>query len=202
MKRLLGAVGLGIVWLAPCVSAQVIEVEANGIAYQTLTKSGITVMFNHLPGNLHQYTILQVAVSNGSQGPYVIRPEDFTFERADGEKIRAVPARTVIEMLRQKANGSDAIKLVTTYENAIYGSPHPQALKGWESRRQAAIAATGNKVTTSLLASALALVQTKLAAGDTIDGAVFFPTDGKPLGAGRLVVRTNTDTFEFNAEAN
>jgi hypothetical protein len=202
MKRLLGALGLGMVWLAPCASAQVIELQANGINYQTLTKSGITVMFNHLPVSLHQYAIVQVAVSNGSQGPYVIRPEDFTFERADGEKIRAVPARTVIEMLRQKGNGSDAIKLVTTYENAIYGSPHPQALRGWESRRQAAIAAAGNKVTTSLLASALALVQTKLAVGDTIDGAIFFPTDGKALGSGRLVVHTNTDTFEFNAEAN
>jgi len=202
MKRLLGALGLGMVWLSQCAPAQVIELQANGIAYQTLTKSGVTVMFNHLPANLHQYTILQVAISNGSQGPYIIRPEDFTFERTDGGKIRAVPARTVIEMLRQKANGNDAIKLVTTYENAIYGSPHPQALKGWEGRRQAAIASAGNKVTTSLLASALALVQTKLAVGDSTDGAVFFPTDGKPLGAGRLVVRTNTDTFEFNAEAN
>ena len=202
MKRLLGAFGLGMVWLSQCAPAQVIELQANGMTYQTLTKSGVTVMFNHLPGNLHQYAILQVAVSNGSQGPYIIRPEDFTFERADGEKIRAVPARTVIEMLRQKGNGNDAIKLVTPYENAIYGSPHPQALKGWEGRREAAIAAAGNKVTTSLLASALALVQTKLAVGDSTDGAVFFPTDGKPLGAGRLVVHTNTDTFEFNAEAN
>lgn len=202
MKRLLGALGLGVVWLSQSASAQVIELQANGMTYQTLTKSGITVMFNHLPGNLHQYTILQVAISNGSQGPYIIRPEDFTFERADGEKIRAVPARTVIEMLRQKGNGNDAIKLVTTYENAIYGSPHPQALKGWEGRRQAAIASAGNKVTTSLLASALALVQTRLAVGDSTDGAVFFPTEGKPLGPGRLVVHTNTDTFEFNAEAN
>jgi hypothetical protein len=202
MIRLLGAVGLGAVWLSQCLSAQVIEVQANGLTYQTLTKSGISVMFSHLPGNLHQYAILQVAVSNGSQGPYFIRPEDFTFERAGGVKIRAVPARTVIDMLRQKATGSDAIKLVTTYENGIYGSPQPAALKGYEARREAAIASTGNKVTTSLIASALALVQTKLAVGDTIDGAVFFPTDGKALGAGRLVVRTNTDTFEFNAEAN
>lgn len=202
MKRLLGAFGLGALWLCPCVFAQVIEVQNNGITYQTLTKSGITVMFNHLTGALHQYAILQVAVSNGSQGPYIIRPEDFTFERTGGEKIRAVPARTVIDMLRQKANGNDAIKLVTTYENGIYGSPQPQALKGYESRREAAIAGGGNKVTTSLIASALALVQTKLAVGDTTDGAVFFPTEGKPLGAGRLVVRTNTDTFEFNAEAN
>jgi hypothetical protein len=202
MKRLLGRFGLGVVCLSQCLSAQVIEVQANGLTYQTLTKSGITVMFNHLPGNLHQYTILQVAVSNGSQAPYIIRPEDFTFERAAGEKVRAVSARTVIEMLRQKGNGNDAIKLVTTYENGIYGSPQPQALKGYQARREAAIASTGNKVTTSLIASALALVQTKLAVGDTVDGAVFFPTEGKALGAGRLVVRTNTDTFEFNAEAN
>jgi len=202
MKRLLGAAGLGVAWLAWGASAQVIEVQSNGVTYQTLTKSGITVMFNHLAGNLHQYAIVQVAVSNGSHAPYIIRPEDFTFERADGEKIRAVPARVVIDMLRQKANGNDAIKLVTTYENAIYGSPHPQALKGWESRREAAIASTGNKVTTSLIASALALVQTKLAVGDSTDGAIFFPTDGKPLGGGRMVVRTNTDVFEFNTEAN
>ncbi len=136
MKRLLGAFGLGVVWLAQSASAQVIEVQSNGLTYQTLTKSGITVMFSHLPGNLHQYAIVQVAVSNGSQAPYIIRPEDFTFERSAGEKIRAVPARTVIEMLRQKGNGNDAIKLVTTYENGIYGSPHPQALKGYEARRE------------------------------------------------------------------
>ena len=200
MKRLLGAVGLGLALLCLCAWAQVIEVQSNGLTYQTLTRSGITVMFTHLPGALHQYAIVQVAVSNGSQGPYVIRPEDFTFERADGQKLRAVSAKTVIDMLRQKANGNDAIKLVTTYESGIYGNPHLKSLNGYESRRQAAIAATGTKVTTSLLASALALVQTKLAVGDSTDGAVFFPTDGKPMGSGRLVVRTNTDVFEFNAE--
>jgi len=200
MKRLLGAVGLALVLLCPCVRAQVIEVQSNGLTYQTLTRSGITVMFTHLPGALHQYAIVQVAISNGSQGPYVMRPEDFTFERADGQKVRAVSAKTVIDMLRQKANGNDAIKLVTTYESGIFGNPHLKSLNGYESRRQAAIAATDNKITTSLLASALALVQTKLAVGDSTDGAVFFPTDGKPLGSGRLVVRTNTDVFEFNAE--
>jgi hypothetical protein len=202
MKRLLGAVGLAAMWLSQCALAQVIELQSNGVTYQTLTRSGISVMFNHLQGNLHQYAIVQVAVSNGSQGPYIIRPEDFTFERADGEKIRAVSARTVIDMLRQKANGNDAIKLVTAYEASIYGNPQAPALKGYEARRQAAIAGGGNKLTTSLIASVLTLVQTKLAVGDTTDGAVFFPTDGKPLGAGRLVIRTNTDTFEFNPESN
>jgi len=160
----------------------------------------VTLMFTHLPGALHQYVIVQVAISNGSPGPYVIRPEDFTFERSDGQAIRAVSARAVIDMLLQKANGNDAIKLVTTYESGIYGNPHLKSTNGYESRRQAVIASTGNKKTTALLASALALVQTKLALGESTDGAVFFPTDGKPLGSGRLVVRTNTDVFEFNAE--
>jgi hypothetical protein len=200
MKRLLGAVSLALLSLCPCAPAQVIEVQSNGLTYQTLTRSGVTVMFTHLPVSLHQYVIVQVAVSNGSAGPYVIRPEDFTFERADGQKIRAVSARAVIDMLRQKANGSDAIKLVTTYESGIYGNPQLKSINGYESRRQAAIAATGTKVTTALIASALALVQTKLAVGDSTDGAVFFPTDGRPLGSGRLVVRTNTDVFQFNAE--
>jgi hypothetical protein len=170
------------------------------MTYQMLTRSGVTLMFTHLPGYLHQYTIVQVAISNGSEGPYIIRPEDFTFERTDGQRIRAVPARTVIDMLRQKANGNDAIKLVTTYEAGIYGNPHLKSLNGYESRRQAAIASGGTKMTSALIASALALVQTKLAKGDSTDGAVFFPTDGKPLGSGRLVVRTNTDVFEFNTE--
>jgi hypothetical protein len=200
MNRLLGARGLGLLLLCHCALAQVIEVQSNGLTYQTLTKSGVTLMFTHLPGSLHQYAIVQVAVSNGSQGPYVIRPEDFTFERADGQKIRAVSAHEVIEMLLKKATGSDAVKLVTTYEAGIYGNPHLKSTYGYESRRQAAIASTGTKVKTAVLASALALVQTKLAIGESTDGAVFFPTDGKPLGSGRLVVRTNTDTFEFNAE--
>ena len=200
MKRLLGAWCLALVPLCPCALAQVIEYQTNGLTYQTLTKSGVTVMFTHLEGNLHQYAIVQVAISNGSPGPYVIRPEDFTFERAGGEKIRAVPARTVIDMLLHKANGSDAVKLVSTYEAGIYGNPHLKSTSGYESRREAAIAATGTKVKTAALASALALVQTKLAVGESTDGAVFFPTDGKPLGSGRLVVRTNTDVWEFNAE--
>src|ERR1039457_5627672 len=122
MKWLLGAVGLSVLFLCHYSPAQVIEVQSNGLTYQTLTRSGVTLMFTHLPGALHEYAIVQVAISNGSQGPYIIRPEDFTFERADGEKIRAVSARTVIDMLRQKANGNDAIKLVTTYESGIYGN--------------------------------------------------------------------------------
>jgi len=200
MNRLPGACLLGLMLLYHCAQAQVIEVESNGLKYQTLTRSGVTLMFAHLPGALHQYSIIQVAVSNGAQGPYVIRPEDFTFERADGTVLRAVPARAVVDMLFKKANGNDVIKLVTAYEASIYGNPHLKSIHGYEDRRQAALASTGTKARAAAVASALAMVQTKLPPGDSTDGAVFFATEGKPLGAGRLVVHTNTDVFQFNPE--
>jgi hypothetical protein len=183
-----------------CAYGQVIEVESNGLKYQALTKSGVTIMFAHLPATVHEYAIVQVAVSNGSPGAYVIRPEDFTFVRADGTEVRAVPAHDVIEMLLKKANGSDMAKLVTTYEAGILGNPALKSTHGYEERRQAAIAYSGSKTRAAAVASALAMVLTKMAPGNSTDGAIFFPTSGKPLGAGHMVVRTNTDVWQFNAE--
>ncbi len=180
--------------------AQVIEFESKGMKYQTLTRGGVTVMYTHLPSHIREYSILQAAVSNGSGGPYVIRPEDFTFVRADGSALRATPARTVVAMLIDKGGRNDVIKLVGSYESALYGIQNMRSTNGYESRRQAALAMTAVKLKAAAAASAVALVQTKLAAGDSTDGAVFFSSAGKPLGPGRLVVRTNTDTFEFNAE--
>jgi hypothetical protein len=49
-------------------------------------------------------------------------------------------------------------------------------------------------------AGAIAFDYTKLAPAGATDGAVFIPNDGKPLTGGRLVVRTNTDVFQFNEE--
>ena len=95
-------------------SAQVIEFESGGLKYQTLTRNSVTVMFAHLPARVHEYAIIQVAVSNGAQAPVIIRPEDVTFERSDG--------------------------------------------------------------------------------------AVFFSTEGKPLGAGRVVMRNSSGEFSFNPE--
>ena len=46
----------------------------------------------------------------------------------------------------------------------------------------------------------MALVETKLAPAESTDGAVFFPSENRPLAGGKLVVRTNTDVFEFNTE--
>jgi hypothetical protein len=197
MNRLLGCAALALVCLG-CSSAQVIEFESNGLKYQTLTKSGVTLMFAQLPVHLREYAIVQVAVSNGSAGPYNIRPEDFTWMREDGTEMHATPAKTVVAVLSQKGTGNDVIKLVTTYEASVYGNSHMRSTNGYEQRRQAALAMSSTKLRAAATASALAMVQTKLAPGESTDGAVFFPTLGKLLGPGRLVVRTNTDLFEFN----
>ena len=190
------------VWMlwAGRAQAQVIEFESNGLKYQTLTRSGVTVMFAVMPQHLRDYAILQVAVSNGSKGPYVIRPEDFTFVRPDGVVLRAAPAREVVKMLEQKGSASDVIKLVTSYENSIYGNQHLKSTNGYEQRRQSVLAMGSVKLKAAAAASALAMVQTKLMPGESTDGAVFFAIEGKILGPGHVVVRTNTDIFDFTTD--
>jgi len=180
--------------------AQVIEFETNGLKYQTLTKSGVTIMFATLPQRLRDYAILQVAVSNGSKAPYIIRPEDFTYVRLDESVLRASPARVVVGVLEQRGSASDVVKLITSYENSIYGNQHLKSTNGYEQRRQSVLAMGSVKLKAAAAASALALVQTKLMPGESTDGAVFFPTDGKVLGFGHLVVRTNTDVFNFTTD--
>jgi hypothetical protein len=188
---------------ALCVSipGQVIEFESNGLKYQTITKRGVTVMVARLPGHVRELSILQVAVSNGSPGPYTIRPEDFSFKKDDGTEVRAWPARDVVQMLKEKGGRGDVIKLVSAYETALYGIPHMKVANAYEARRQAALAEVNStKLKAAAAASAIALVQTKLAPGESTDGAVFFEMESKALAVGRLIVRTNTDVFEFGAE--
>ncbi len=200
MDRLLAAGALALVlWVGRC-HAQVIEFETNGLKYQTLTKSGVTIMFATLPQRLRDYAILQVAVSNGSRAPYIIRPEDFTYVRLDRSEIRASAARVVVQILEQRGSASDVIKLVTSYENSIYGNQHLKSTNGYEQRRQSVLAMGSVKLKAAAAASALAMVQTKLSPGESTDGAVFFPTDGKILGFGHLVVRTSTDVFDFTTD--
>lgn len=185
---------------AACAWGQAIHFESNGLKYQTLTRSGVTVMFAHMPAQVRDFTVLQVAVSNGSPGPYVIRPEDFSFERPDGGWTRAWPAREVVAMLIDKGGRNDVIRLVSAYESALFGMSRLRPTNGYEARRQAALAeVSSTRLKAAAAASAIAFVQTKLAPGQSTDGAVFFQgPDRKPV-AGRLVVRTNTDTFEFDA---
>jgi len=198
MNRALALVGWTLMSLV-AMRAQVIEFESNGLKYQTLTKSGVTVIFAQLPNPISEYSIIQVSISNGSEAPYVIRPEDFSFMRADGASVRGVPAKEVVQVLYRKGSAADVVKLVTTYEAAVYGNTHIRSTNGYEQRRQGALATANTRVRAAATASALALVQTKLAPGESTDGAVFFTSIGKPLGPGRLVVRTNTDTFQFNS---
>jgi hypothetical protein len=186
---------------AALASAQIIEFESNGLRYQTLTKNAVTVMFATLPTHIHEYSIIQVAVSNGAPGPVMIRPEDFTFERTDGAAIRATPARDVVTELIEKGNRGDVIKLVSTYEMALFGMSRLRPTNGYETRRQQYLAEVSSaKIKAAAAASAVALVLTKLAAGQSTDGAVFFSSEGKPLGAGRLVMRNSAGEYRFNPE--
>ncbi len=188
--------------LACAARAQVIEFESGGLRYQTLSRNGVTVMFAYLPAQLRNYDILQVAVSNGSDLTFTIRPEDFSFQRADGTRTFASPARSVIYDLLERAGRNDVIKLVTAYESGLFGISRFRSTNGYEQRRQAFLAEMGsNRLHAAAAASAIAFVLTKLAPGDSTDGAVFFPTeDGKPLGPGKLTVRTAGQLFEFDAD--
>jgi len=190
-----------VLWAVALAGAQVIEFESNGLKYQTLTKSSVTVMFANLPTHIHEYAIIQVAVSNGAAGPVVVRPEDFVFERADGVSLKATPASNVVGELINKGNRSDVIKLVSTYEMALFGMSRLHPTNGYESRRQQFLAEVSSaKLKAAAAASAIAMVQTKLAAGQSTDGAVFFSTEGKPLGPGRIVMRNSAGEYRFNAE--
>jgi hypothetical protein len=200
MSRLSGACGLAFALMSLAAQAQVIQFESNGLRYQTLTKSGVTIMYATLPTRLREYAIIQVSVSNGSESPYVIRPEDFTFLPNGAPPIRASAANSVVQMLTERGRGSDVLKLVSAYESSLYGVPNMRTTNGYEERRQAALMAGSSRFRAAAEASALAFVQTKLTPGQSTDGAVFFQTDRKPLPAGRLVVRTSTDTFEFKPQ--
>ncbi len=144
--------------------------------------------------------MIQVSVANGGQIYSTIRPEDFLFEMPDGEQIRAAPANDVVKGLLDHGNLGDVQKLVVAYENNLYGIANMKSTNGYEQRRRGAMAeGVPAKFKAAAAASALALVATRLAPGESTDGAVFFPLEHKTLGAGRVVVRTGQDVYEFNA---
>ena len=182
-----------------CLEAQIIDFESGGLHYKTLTKGGITVMFASLPAHVKEYSILQVAISNGSPISWTVRPEDFSYRRQDGSLAQASAALTVVNSLIAKASRHDVIKLVSTYEAGVYGNTHLKSSNGYEVRRQNALAETG-RLKAAAAASAIALVPTKLNSGESTDGAVFFPGSGKMLGPGTLIVHTGGEVFEFPSE--
>src|SRR4051794_9074546 len=178
--------------------AQIIEFESGGYKYQTLTKNDLTIMFAQLPSHVRGYSILQVAVSNGSKIYYTVKPENFVYYREDGTAIEPTPARDVVNSLVEKASRGDVVKLVTAYETGIYGNTRYKSTNGYEQRRQSALAEVSSaKIKAAAAASAIAFVQTRLAPGQSTDGAVFYSNAGHMLGAGKLLIKAAGATFEF-----
>src|ERR1700734_83635 len=144
---------------------------------------------------------MQISISNGSPISWTVKPEDFTYRQDDGSMVQASTALAVVNNLLAKAGRHDVIKLVTTYERGVYGNEHMQTTNGYEARRQSALAeGVSARLKAGAAASALALVPTKLGSGESTDGAVFFPSNGKILGPGTLLVHTGGEIFEFPSD--
>ena len=158
-------------------------------------------MFAYLPAHLKEYSIMQTSISNGSPISWTVKPEDFSYHQQNGTTWQAATALSVVNNLLAKAGRHDVIKLVTTYERGVYGNEHMQTTNGYESRRQSALAeGVSSRLKAGAAASALALVPTKLASGESTDGAIFFPSNGRVLGPGTLVVHTGGEIFEFPSD--
>jgi hypothetical protein len=181
---------------------RVIEFDLNGLHYFTQSRGDITVMFAHLPQQIRDYSIIEVSVSNGTKKPLAIRPEDFRFQRLDGTSSQAAAAGYVVSQFLERGSRNDVIKLVTAYEAALYGFQRGRATNGYEQRRQAAIADIGPpKFAAAAAASALVFIPVMLKPGESTDGAIFFPTEGKPHGRGHVMVRTPAGEFAFETMA-
>lgn len=183
-------------------SAQVIEYENNGQRYQTLTRAGLTVIVTHLPAHVHEFGLLQVSISNGSQIYWNVRPQDFTYVRSDGA-ANGLPAKNVVDLLLDRGSSSDVIHLVTAYENSLYRIPHMRSTNGYEQRRRSAFTAgMPVRLKAAAAASAIAFAETRLAPGQSTDGAVFISLSRelKALAGGRVVFRCADQTFEFDPD--
>lgn len=188
--------------VAPRIYGQVIEYEANGLKYQTLSRKGLTIIVTRMPNHVAGFGLFQVSISNGSEIYWTVEPEDFSYVKQD-VSLTAISANQVVEVLLDKGSHSDVIKLVTSYENSLYGIPHMKSTNGYEQRRQGAMTYGINaRLKAAATASAIALALTRLAPGQSTDGSIFIPLthDVKTLAGGRLVFKAYDETFEFNPD--
>jgi hypothetical protein len=178
----------------------VIDFESNGLHYQAMTRGGVTVTFAKLPSHIAEYNVMQVTVTNGSPIAWMVKPEDFVFNRQDGSTIRATPADVVIDSLLSHATKGDVVKLQLLYESSIYAMPpNYRSTAGYERRRDQAMTVMVNaKIKAAVAASAVTFVSTKLKPGDSTDGAVFFQNREKLLGPGRLIVNIAGELYQFD----
>lgn len=191
------------VGFATLAQAQIIEFESGGLRYQTQTKSGVTVMFAALPVVIREFSVIQVAISNGSNRVWTFRPQDFKFIAESGPTIVGSEARAVVQNFMDNGGRDDVIKLVTAYENGLYGMTRPRSTNGYEQRRQSVMAEmTSSRLKAAAAASAIVLVPARLKPGESTDGAVFFVTPKSHSGfsAGKLVVEGGPSVYEFPME--
>lgn len=178
--------------------AQVIDFESNGLHFKTLTRNGLTIMFAPLSSHIRGYTVLQVAISNGSPVSWTVKPEDFLYLRQDNGELKPLDPQAVVSSLMDKAGRGDVIKLLTTYEGGVYGNPNFKSTNGYESRRQNALAFGPNRIQAAAAASAIVFVRTRLNPGESTDGALFFDNANKPLGPGKIQVHAAAEMFEYD----
>jgi hypothetical protein len=187
-----------LICAAAALRAQAIQFESGGLYYQTLTRAGVTIMFAELPVQVREFAVVQVAVSNGSPSTRTVRGEDFKFIRPDGTTLAATPAASVVEEFLVKGGRNDVIKLVSTYEMGLYGLGRFRSTNGYEVRRRNMLAeVSGQRLKAAAAASAIAFVTTRLKSTESTDGAIFFPTQGKPIGQGTLRVMMGAEVFEY-----
>jgi hypothetical protein len=159
-------------------------------------------MFAPLPLLIRDYSVIQVAIANGSSRPCEFKPDGFSFQRGDSVPLRGMRAHDIVREFMRSGGRDDVVKLVTAYETSLYGMSRRQSTNGYEQRRQAAIAEVeSTKLKAAAAASAIVLVQMKLKPGESTDGAVFFRTQGKPLGPGTLIVDGAGGRFLFEHAA-
>jgi hypothetical protein len=194
---LLAWLALGTAWTG---AAQVIEFYSGSLRYLAQTRNGLTVMFAELPLQVRGYAVLQIAVINGTDEMQTAQPVDFSFQFRDGRVVKATGESQFVSELYHRGGRSDVIKLVTTYEKALYGAEQIRSNNGYEQRRQAALAmGAPSGVKAAAAASAIVLVRTRLKPKDSTDGAVFFPNSGKALGPGTLRAQIGEEVFELQA---
>jgi hypothetical protein len=179
-------------------SAQVIEFDSKGLHYQALTKGGMTVMYAPIPSHIKDFSVIQVAITNGTGVTWVVKPQDFKFIRQDGVELDPVSADIVVESLLAKASHADVIQLQLLYENTIYALANFRSTNGYEKRRQSMMTfGVSARFKAAAAASAIAFAPVKLKAGESTDGAVFFVNKDRAMGAGRLLSRLGAEDFEF-----
>lgn len=169
--------------------AQTLEFESGGLTYQAVTHSGVTVMYAPLPTRILGYSIVQIAISNGSSETWEIRPESTEFLPAKGTRVKALAAADVVADVFRRAGRGDVGRLVAVYESALFGNPRYESTNGYESRRRDAMSfGTNTGMRAAAAAAAIILGTSVLEPGASTDGAIFIPYRNQPLGTGTLRV--------------